>query len=484
MSMKPQPTRYAYIVACNEYSLLTSLQFCHRDADLLSETLTTLCDFDQANVRVHKLDKSSGETPAELLENLRSLVRQSKDGDTLLFFFAGHGTGVEGDAYLMLPGSSKDHLEDTALSLKEVSDVLRQPRRLCVRVFDACHSGVDVRTADPDGLDYRAFVEFLDEENHEGWVTLASCTRVQSSIEDRTVQQGVFTKCLCDAIKNIPEGDYVQAGSLYENVSKTVQVWSSSLGHSQTPVMNSSLAGAPALAQRIASPTPHRTETTRNEVALLSRLAQARNSEDQLVQSNLELLEPICDSALTELVAGSSALEPFDLTVKASKGGTSLLPKTWERAIVVRFEKLGVQSLHRVESYEDGPTGPYAPLLAFSLSPTIEYRAESSGYPHAVAIATWEGDAFVPGGRLVFYVIPLETKLYLIGGVSVDSVIKNQDGIVLTIAEFAELRNVDWPAIFRPHVERAWQIAKERVEASIRARLDYLDQERMRTNDG
>ena len=61
-------------------------------------------------------------------------------------------------------------------------------------ILDACHSGVDARDYCAIGIDTTSM--------DKSWATLASCSEHESSFPDTSIEQGIFTFYVSDAIKN------------------------------------------------------------------------------------------------------------------------------------------------------------------------------------------------------------------------------------------------------------------------------------------
>lgn len=479
------PERHAIIVACNEYAHTRSLQFCHADAELLTATLTEFCDYSTERLVYHLLSVHGGTSREDILADVARTVENTGDGDTVLFFFAGHGHANGDDAYLMLPNSRYEDLKGTAISTRELNSNLRRERRICVRIFDACNSGLDTRDGQSNLPDAGAFTRALESEapEGEGWVTLASCRADERSYEDADVGHGVFTSCLTDSIRAIPDGGEVRPGSLHEDVSVRVAELSGKVGHRQTPVLNGSLLGAMGIATRSAPPPPVPSPIVLEETNLLDRLALARGSQNQLVKNRLDELGKLPEMCIPFLEAAAQKLTEFDLPLKVSEGSADLWPKSWESTFVRHFQGLGVKSLHYISSQTRNRNsygllaGLYDP---FGSGSETTYTISSSGYPDCLARLSWEGDEFCPSGRIAVYFIPLETKLHVVIWMSVDSVISKEAGIVTFLEEFGEL-DKDWEPPLRAAIERASTYAVRRIRSSIEARLEYLERERNRT---
>src|SRR5690349_16928070 len=105
--------RFAVIVATEEYTHFQPTPFCHMDAKLLKTTLLSYCDYAQQDVSLHLLSPDNPATPTELLKALRDVAQRTQKGDTVVFFYAGHGHVHNGEPYLNLPTTERQSIEQT-----------------------------------------------------------------------------------------------------------------------------------------------------------------------------------------------------------------------------------------------------------------------------------------------------------------------------------------------------------------------------------
>ena len=130
-------TRYAIIISVEKYChpRFDPTPFTHADGKLLR--------FDpDRKMRLHgsTLPVSFGLIPEktktvdEILAEIRKTVEGADKGDSVLFYFAGHGHLAKKDeAYLILPDTEPNKYESTALALEKISEELRQPEIACFR---------------------------------------------------------------------------------------------------------------------------------------------------------------------------------------------------------------------------------------------------------------------------------------------------------------------------------------------------------------
>lgn len=197
--------RFAILLGAEEYDFLQPTAFCHNDVILLKKTLIDYCDFAEQDVYDKLLSPKDDLQPAEILLEIKKLVDKSQVGDTVLFYYAGHGAYFNGDSYLILPNTKPDNIEKTSIPLRDISDLLRNDGRINVRIFDTCHSGQDVRASLVPNLNFKGFARDILTGSTSGWITLAACRENEYSYPDPRFGNGVFTYYLAEAIKEFED---------------------------------------------------------------------------------------------------------------------------------------------------------------------------------------------------------------------------------------------------------------------------------------
>lgn len=86
---------HAVLAGCN-YPTIEGLVMkgCHNDVESMHKTLITTLRFDPKNIVVMMDKPGSKLMPSRpnILDQLDKMIRRAKSGDTLFFYFAGHGT--------------------------------------------------------------------------------------------------------------------------------------------------------------------------------------------------------------------------------------------------------------------------------------------------------------------------------------------------------------------------------------------------------
>lgn len=225
MSNLTTQSRVAILVSANEYDRLTPLYYCHRDSELLKQTLLECCDYEEDHIHTMKL--SPGSPPGAAKQQFHASLRAILDGyrsaspRTILFYFAGHGVWRDSQherCYLALPDSDPRtaiSIDQTAVSISEVGDILREKRVPIFRVLDACHAGQYTRSASPLSR------LRVDTPN---WSTLAACSEHLRARECNRFQHGIFTYFLSDAIRLSQHGDLLFS-VLHRAIASKIDAW-------------------------------------------------------------------------------------------------------------------------------------------------------------------------------------------------------------------------------------------------------------------
>ena len=180
---------------------------------------------------------------------LNTWLTGAKPADTVLFFFSGHGaTDDKGRNYLVPVDAQVDLLEDTAIRMERLNEILDDRERIAAKkvivVLDSCHSGAKVGQ--------KAFTvegKILDPlfTDAEGRITFASCNRNESSYEEEELGHGVFSYYMAEGLRGAGDRDedgYIDADELFTYVADSVRTWGRRHGYKQTPRKQSNVMGS------------------------------------------------------------------------------------------------------------------------------------------------------------------------------------------------------------------------------------------------
>jgi uncharacterized caspase-like protein len=247
-----KPKRYAVVVGVNDYTEagIGNFLFCAADAEVFYDALITYCEYDPECIVLfsdgtHK--KAKKPERSDILAAISKMSKCATKDDSILFFFAGHGTRDTKDSYLLTKEFRKEVVADTSIPMNMINDYFRQSKaKFVMRFFDACHSGrMGARTA-PVGPDIKK--HFLVEG--EGWATLSACKEDQFAHEDPDLGHGIFSYCLVKGLSGDAAADnqYVTFHSLTTYIiAKPIKI-TKYRGLQQTPVTDEHYAGVLVLA--------------------------------------------------------------------------------------------------------------------------------------------------------------------------------------------------------------------------------------------
>jgi len=171
-------------------------------------------------------------------DNIRKVLQDSKqilDGSTqatLLFGFSGHGFQTKsGKNYLMTYGATPDNVEQGALALDEVEELMTASgARRKVILVDACRNDPEAKSSDAA----RSFAQFREAE---GFSVLLSTRPGGFSFEDPDLNHGIFTYYILDGLRGKAAGKdgYVTFYDLQKYVEQSVLTYAMKKDRVQKP---------------------------------------------------------------------------------------------------------------------------------------------------------------------------------------------------------------------------------------------------------
>jgi uncharacterized protein len=185
-------TLHVIAVGVDAYDNIDPLTFAKTDAAALVKAAQAAAPAYYHGVRVtERYDREAN--PARVLADLRAAATVASQDDTILVFFAGHGTRTSDGRYFMATTETRlDAIPETSLAWDAVADILGKTRGRVVMVVDACHSG---QTGDSQGTNDEA-VDAIAQRAGAPIVVLAASKGRQLSNEMPETGGGVFTQSL------------------------------------------------------------------------------------------------------------------------------------------------------------------------------------------------------------------------------------------------------------------------------------------------
>ncbi len=349
--------RWVVLIGCDQYESngIPALKYGVADAKALEQVL------DQPGAVVVRLGTDAeAAAPARrnaILGRVRAVADNAGASDEIVVFFSGHGMGGTSttEQYLLPSDAVLNDLEDTAISLQRLEQILAQSAAgVKVLLVDACRS-------------LGKGPEWVDATRAEGLFVLQSCEQGQVSLEDPTRQEGRFSywmrRGLAGEADDPPSGNqdgYVAFDELFRFCGAGMQEDEVRLGGVQRPKCSMLQAsGIPVLAK--VSPKGTRPVTRTGSlvisVAPVDAVVQvgdqpARNTQDRGL--TLEDLQP---GNLSVVVRANGYEEArLSVTIKAGEPAT----------VAVTLQPVGSPAgpgLHALATYAHEPRAPVTGIV-------------------------------------------------------------------------------------------------------------------------
>lgn len=414
--------RYALLFSSEEYLGAVRTPYCHADRQLLAKTLTESCDYAIDDLHSIELSKDGENQTSVVMEHLMATKQRLQAGDTVLFYYAGHGISVADEPYLILPTTDLNNLEKTAVAIRDISNELRVDGVQCFRIFDSCHSGVDVRDGGNRG---EPLIRGVMRRPPDGWVTIAGCDPDESCYSSKDEGHGVFTSRLAQAITEVAVGKDVRPESLKVRTCELVDEWCTASGRTQTPTLIAAVRGNISLATRRAPIKSSKPERETPPVIAAPDEVRARLlalQGDAPPGSNVywDRYKKIRECLQEHLHANRDLLKGYaDSLGEVEVKRVDYEKESLEKEVVDLLHKNGWRPLHTVEKEvevqrDESPWGSILAISAFGGGRTrrIVHRtlSQEDSQPESVIIAKLAPDGAVPGMRLIHYLCPLQTR--------------------------------------------------------------------------
>ena len=196
----------AVIVGINDYDEISPLKYAKSDAERMRnffmqdlgvshDDLYFFTDDSPRNAQGRKTQPTYGTLKSFLGDRFADSFLSA--GDTLWFYFSGHGMPCEGRDYLLPSDGNPRTMPALGIAISDVTERLRRSGAdNVVMLIDACRS---------DGA--KNGVMGIGEEKQQGVITFFSCSPSQVSYEIDEIGQGAFTNVLLEALRIQGEGN-------------------------------------------------------------------------------------------------------------------------------------------------------------------------------------------------------------------------------------------------------------------------------------
>ena len=198
------------LVGINQYQdgELPSLKYSALDCQGLGEALGEATDKTRRLILHHDFAERKPKL-ASVRQSLTEIVQSAHAGDTILFYFSGHGIldGFTQQVFLCLADTQKKKLANTGLPLKEILRLLGNCQASQQLIWlDACHSGGmtlrgTTKISLPNPTSQLVKVLRRKAQKSQGFYALLSCDHSQQSWEFPELGHGVFTYYLMRGLR-------------------------------------------------------------------------------------------------------------------------------------------------------------------------------------------------------------------------------------------------------------------------------------------
>lgn len=246
---KGKGQKWAVLIGVDDYTELRKLHYSGNDQRALAEQLVA-SGFPKDNVFVLH-DKAGDKRYIPFRSNIEKqidlVIKLAEKEDLVIVGFSGHGVQLDGKSFLCPEDAQINKLAATIIPLDAVYDRLGKCKALLrLLLVDACRNDVV-----PEGRKGIALARGLgdfrgaDEQPPEGILLLSSCAPGQFSMEDSTLQHGVFMHYVIEGLhgKASANGAITLAG-LYDYASlNTKRHVARQFNEFQTPALKGEVNG-------------------------------------------------------------------------------------------------------------------------------------------------------------------------------------------------------------------------------------------------
>lgn len=230
---------FALLMGVGDYDLpLRPIPAAAQDAKLLNNILINV-GYSQNNINCLVNNEASLPSVRDKMSEIKSVYTKHLD-DTIIIFFSGHGAYINGEYYFLTHGADLENINETALSVKEISEWLenlKANRRLII--FDCCHSGEALQDTIVNLPDIK-----IDQIAGGGSIVMVSSDAKQKSYILPGSPNSVFTTCLIEALSGNaynPLLETITAFDIFNYVSENVRQRAAKSGWRQTPRLGANI---------------------------------------------------------------------------------------------------------------------------------------------------------------------------------------------------------------------------------------------------
>lgn len=475
--------RYALLYSSEEYANDGPTPYCHADNDLLKSTLIEYCDYLDSDIISRQFEIDEKKDPVRQVHDDLDAIRERLEiGDTLLFYYAGHGTSIGTEPFLIFPTTATQDIENTALAIRDISKKLRIDGVQCFRIFDSCHSGFDVR--DPS-LKEEPLMRAVLRRPADGWVTLAGCgpdEACHSTIEEK---HGIFTFRLCQAIKETENGRDVHPEIVKVRTCELVEEWCKKSEKLQTPTIIATARGNISLATRRIANETNQIENDQKQINenIKSRLLELSGTAPPSSEEYWDRYDSVVEVLRNELDASKEIVSEYSAALQsANTGDVYDVLELIRDGVVDLVNKKGWCSLHTIErDIEIEPQPNSALLSAYDIinrparKRTVFREFNQDGISNnSVVFSNLAVDGVFPGLWIVHYVCPLQLNYLLYSKIQVQGIMAKES--FDNYALYCTVNTSDLKQV-KQHADVVHGKAKEMFYEACEVNIKYLERE-------
>ena len=224
-------TKKALLIGINYTRTPDELNGCINDANAIKERISNK-GFNNITLMTDLTSKKA--TKSNILEEFKTLLANSQEGDLLFFLYSGHGTYLidknndetTGYDQCIVPCDLNIITDD---ELKTLIQTYLKPNVTLFAMFDSCFSGsvLDLKYQYMDSLNYDNYSENNKELETNGNVFMISgCTDYQTSADAfiNNKATGAMTWSLLEALKQNPNSSWRELVKKMRDLLKTSQM--------------------------------------------------------------------------------------------------------------------------------------------------------------------------------------------------------------------------------------------------------------------
>jgi len=230
--MSNKEVRYAIIIGINDYND-SPLNFCVNDAVDIKKVLMSNCKFDEKNIfMITSDDKNSNkDITGKYLESIRAIKEEFRaNEDSILFYFAGHGSCKNNKSVVWL--------QESSYPIEEIfNDICLLNPKVQTYIIDSCASGSKVLTRNKES-ELEKYIK-----SSKGAMFLYACQNTESAQELSKLEHGLLTYKILEAIENkdlYDEKGYLTFNRIVDYVQREISLNSD---FTQIPVIENNIVG-------------------------------------------------------------------------------------------------------------------------------------------------------------------------------------------------------------------------------------------------